>query len=86
MCATYKCAIVKPRVLQSTYIRTHRAGGGRRRGCFCGRFYHYSEVFQCKALILLNKHTDNVSLNAENRAVLRCFFTVKEKVKIYVQS
>ena len=76
---------MKPRVLQSTYIRTVRVGGGRRRGCFCGQFYHYSRVFRCKSLVLLNKYTDNVSLNAENRAVLRCFFTVKEKVKIYVQ-
>jgi len=62
---------VKPRVLQSTYIRTVRVGGGRRRGCFSRHYHHYSGVFQCKALILLNKDTDNVSLNAENRAVLR---------------
>lgn len=72
-------------MLQSTYIRTVRVGGGRRMGCFSRHYHHYSEVFQCKALILLNKDTDNVSLNAENRAVLMVFFTVKEKVRIYVQ-
>jgi len=52
----------KLRVLQSTYIRTVRVGGGRRRGCFSRHYHHHSGVFQCKALILLNKHTDNVSL------------------------
>jgi len=73
VCATYKCAIEKPRVLQSTYIRTVRVGGGRRMGCFCGRFYHHSGVFWGKSLVLLNKYTDNVSLDAQNRAVFDVF-------------
>jgi len=32
LCSALSCAIEKPRVLQSTYIRTYRVGGGRRRG------------------------------------------------------
>jgi len=45
-------------VLQSTYIRTVRVGGGRRRGRFSRHYDHYAGVFQCKALLLLNIITD----------------------------
>jgi len=69
-------------VLQSTYIRTVRVGGGRRRGCFSRQFYHYAGVLQCKPLLLLNIITDYLLIYRQNRLVFLYFEQVKEKRNI----
>jgi hypothetical protein len=45
-------------VLQSTYIRTVRVGGGRRRGRFYDDRMRFDLPFQRNLLYSFNKHTD----------------------------